>query len=80
MLVKPSRRPAQRAAQAASVPTETQEPGKLNPEVLKLGLVSFLTDLSSEAIFSVFAVFFTTVAGAPAALLGLIEGLADFSA
>ncbi len=55
-------------------------PGKLNPEVLKLGLVSFLTDLSSEAIFSVFAVFFTTVAGASSALLGLIEGLADFSA
>jgi len=49
-------------------------------DVLKLGLVSFLTDLSSEMIFSVFAVFFTTVAGASAALLGLIEGLADFSA
>ena len=53
---------------------------KLNPEILKLGLVSFLTDLSSEAIFSVFAVFFTTVAGASSALLGLIEGMADFSA
>jgi len=53
---------------------------KLNPEVLKLGLVSFLTDLSSEANFSVFAVFFTTVAGASNALLGLIQGLADFSA
>jgi MFS family permease len=53
---------------------------KLNPEVIKLGLVSFLTDFSSEAIFSVFAVFFTTVAGASSALLGLIEGLADFSA
>ena len=46
---------------------------KLNPEIFKLGLVSFLTDLSSEAIFSVFAVFFTTVAGASAALLGLIR-------
>ena len=53
---------------------------KLNPEILKLGLVSFLTDFSSEAIFSVFAVFFTTIAGASTALLGLIEGLADFSA
>lgn len=31
-------------------------------------------------IFSVFAVFFTTVAGATASLLGLIEGLADLSA
>jgi MFS family permease len=31
-------------------------------------------------IFSVFAVFFTTVAGASSALLSLIDGLADFSA
>jgi MFS family permease len=31
-------------------------------------------------IFSVFAVFFTTVAGASNALLGLIEGMADLSA
>lgn len=53
---------------------------KLHPDVLKLGLVSFLTDLSSEMIFSVFAIVFTTVAGASSALLGLIEGLADFSA
>ena len=53
---------------------------KLHPDILKLGVVSFLTDLSSEMIFSVFAIFFTTVAGASSALLGLIEGLADFSA
>lgn len=53
---------------------------RLHPDVLKLGLVSFLTDLSSEMIFAVFAIFFTTVAGASSALLGLIEGLADFSA
>jgi MFS family permease len=52
----------------------------VHPDVLKLGLVSFLTDLSSEIIFSVFAIFFTTVAGASAALLGLVEGLADLSA
>jgi len=52
----------------------------IHPDVFKLGLVSFLTDLSSEMIFSVFAVFFTTIAGASAALLGLVEGLADLSA
>lgn len=52
----------------------------VHPDVLKLGLVSFLTDLSSEMIFSVFAIFFTTVAGASAAVLGLVEGLADLSA
>jgi MFS family permease len=52
----------------------------VHPDVLKLGFVSLLTDLSSEMIFSVFAIFFTTIAGASAALLGLIEGIADFSA
>mgnify|MGYP000969673779 CR=1 FL=1 len=55
----------------------THPPGRLHPDIFKLGLVSFLTDLSSEMVFSVFAIFFTTVAGASAALLGLIEGLAD---
>jgi len=52
----------------------------VHPDVLKLGLVSFLTDVSSEMIFSVFAIFFTTIAGASSALLGLVEGFADFSA
>jgi MFS family permease len=61
-------------------PTPSSDKPKLHPDVLKLGLVSFLTDLSSEMIFSVFAIVFTTVAGASSALLGLIEGLADFSA
>ncbi len=60
--------------------TAPENPAGLHPDVLKLGLVSFLTDLSSEMVFSVFAIFFTTVAGASAALLGLIEGLADLSA
>lgn len=62
-------------------PDNTKNVGqRLHPDVLKLGWVSFLTDLSSEMIFAVFAIFFTTVAGASSALLGLIEGLADFSA
>ena len=65
--------------------TDTPQPAartflNVHPDVLKLGLVSFLTDLSSEMIFSVFAIFFTTIAGASSALLGLVEGLADFSA
>ena len=74
--------PAAAGATAATAATAATGPvrGKIHPDVLKLGLVSFLTDLSSEMIFSVFAIFFTTVAGASSALLGLIEGLADFSA
>ena len=48
--------------------------------IFMLGPVSFLTDLSSEMIFSVFSVFLTAILGASAALLGLIEGMADFAA
>ena len=51
----------------------------VHPDVLKLGVVSFLTDISSEAIFSVFSIFFTVIVGASASLLGLIEGFSDFS-
>ena len=76
---EPSLPPAPAAPDATAPPTQGPR-WKLHPDVLKLGLVSFLTDLSSEMIFSVFAVFFTTVAGASSALLGLIEGMADFSA
>lgn len=51
----------------------------VDKRVFLLGVVSFLTDISSEAIFSVFSVFFTVVLGASTAILGLIEGLSDFS-
>ncbi|MGA7181086.1 MAG: MFS transporter [Thiobacillaceae bacterium] len=61
-------------------PDSAEKKFGVHPDVLKLGLVSFLTDLSSEMIFSVFAIFFTTIAGASAALLGMVEGLADLSA
>ena len=63
--------------------TEQKQPDQnigVHPDVVKLGLVSMLTDLSSEMIFSVFAIFFTSVAGASTALLWLIEGCADLSA
>jgi len=52
----------------------------VDKNIFLLGIVSFLTDVSSEMIFSVFSIFFTTILGATAALLGLIEGLADFAA
>jgi MFS family permease len=52
----------------------------VDSDVIRLGWVSFLTDISSEAIFSVFSIFFTVILGASAALLGLVEGFADFSA
>ena len=62
----------------ASVPEETVL--GVHRGIFMLGLVSFLTDLSSEMIFSVFSIFLTVILGASAALLGLIEGMADFAA
>jgi MFS family permease len=62
------------------LPEQTKMKLGVHVDVLKLGLVSLLTDLSSEMIFSVFAIFFTTIAGASASLLGVVEGAADFSA
>lgn len=49
-------------------------------EVVLLGMVSFLTDVSSEAIFAVLPLFVTTLFGASALMLGAMEGLADFAA
>jgi MFS family permease len=48
-------------------------------QVFWLGVVSFFTDLSSEMIFSVLAVFLSVILGASALTIGLMEGLADFA-
>ncbi len=48
--------------------------------VYLLGIVSFLTDVSSEMIFPLLPLFFTTILGAGAEVLGLIEGVADSAA
>lgn len=45
-----------------------------------LGVTSFLTDVSSEIVFPLFAPFATEVLGASAAVLGMIEGLAESAA
>ncbi len=45
--------------------------------VVALGVVSFLTDLSTEMIYPLLPVFLATTLGASAATLGLIEGLAE---
>ena len=60
-------------------PAPRRDASAIHPDVVRLGVVSLLTDVSSEMIFSVFAVFFTTVIGASTVLLGTIEGLADLS-
>ena len=49
----------------------------LNPTVVKLGLVSFFADVSSEMLYPITPIFLTTVLGASMTSLGLIEGLAE---
>lgn len=48
--------------------------------VVALGLVSLLTDLSSEMIYPLLPAFLTVVLGAGAASLGVIEGVAETTA
>jgi len=48
--------------------------------VVALGVVSFLTDMSSEMIYPLLPVFLTTVLGAGALALGVVEGVAETTA
>ena len=52
----------------------------LNPNVFFLGLVSFLTDVSSEMIFTLLPLFLFNVLGVTTTVIGLIEGVADATA
>ncbi len=49
----------------------------LTGNILVFGLVSFLTDVSSEMIYPLLPLFLTAVLGAGPVFLGLIEGLAE---
>ncbi|HKZ50908.1 MAG TPA: MFS transporter, partial [Dehalococcoidia bacterium] len=48
--------------------------------ILVLGLVSFFTDISSEMIYPLVPLFLSGSLGAPAAVVGLIEGIAESTA
>lgn len=51
----------------------------VNKDVFLLGIVSFLTDVSSEMIFSIFSLFVTLILGLSTLFLGIVEGLSDFA-
>jgi MFS family permease len=51
-----------------------------HPNVVALGLVSFLTDVSSEMLVPVMPLFITATLGASVASLGVIEGIAECTA
>jgi len=52
----------------------------LSKNVWIMGVVSLLNDLSSETVYPLVPIFLTSVLGAPASIVGLIEGIADASA
>lgn len=52
----------------------------ISRNVFILGITSFLTDLSTEVVYPLVPLFLTTVLGAPFAIVGLIEGIAESTA
>ena len=65
-------------------PSQVDAPRKrifgLNPNVFFLGLVSFLTDVSSEMIFTLLPLFLANILGAATVIIGFIEGVAESTA
>ncbi|PIU33652.1 MFS transporter, partial [Candidatus Shapirobacteria bacterium CG07_land_8_20_14_0_80_39_18] len=45
-----------------------------------MGLTSFFNDVASEMIYPIVPIFLTSVLGAPVAIVGLIEGVAESTA
>lgn len=52
-------------------------PQQLPKPVRNLGWISFFTDFASEMVYPVVPLFLTAALGAPVAVLGLIEGVAE---
>ncbi|MBI3080285.1 MAG: MFS transporter [candidate division NC10 bacterium] len=73
-------------AQGSPAPTLTQQAGesaagrRLGQNVVALGVVSLLTDTSTEMVTPLLPLFLTTVLGAGPAFLGLVEGAAESAA
>lgn len=75
----PEPAPPRGAPPAAAAATEVSRT-RLHRNVVALGLVSLLTDFSSEMIYPLLPVFLTATLGAGPAALGLIEGMAETTA
>ncbi|MCZ7624967.1 MAG: MFS transporter [Candidatus Methylomirabilota bacterium] len=69
---------------SASKPTGSDSRGTgpfgLTRNVVALGLVSLLTDVSSEMIYPLLPLFLTSVLGAGQTFVGLVEGIAESAA
>ncbi|MDQ7830116.1 MAG: MFS transporter [Desulfovibrionaceae bacterium] len=52
-------------------------PSRLPESVVKLGWISFFTDVASEMVYPVVPLFLTAALGAPVVVIGAIEGVAE---
>jgi MFS family permease len=52
----------------------------ISKNIFALGLVSFFNDVASEMIYPIVPIFLTSILGAPVAIVGLIEGIAESTA
>jgi MFS family permease len=69
------------AKDVSAPPAKGLRPGGVfTPNVIALGVVSLLTDASSEMIYPLLPLFLSTVLGAGPAFVGLIEGIAESTA
>ena len=62
--------------QIMRIETRSSTPS-LPKSVIKLGWVSFFTDVASEMLYPVVPLFLTSALGAPVVVLGIIEGVAE---
>ncbi|MDR3686814.1 MAG: MFS transporter, partial [Coriobacteriia bacterium] len=85
----PAPPPVPSASDAATEPGTSLAPGPggsgrriagLSPEVLRLGLVSFFADVSSEMLYPITPIFLASVLHAPVEVIGVIEGFAEAAA
>lgn len=69
----------EKTTETSTAPSNQQNTShsKLHPTILKLGLVSFFADISSEMLYPITPIFLTTVLGASMTSLGVIEGCAE---
>jgi len=66
--------------ESLKVPTQTaiqSKPAWLNRNILGMGLASLFSDMNHEMASAVLPIFLSSVLGAPAFALGVIEGVAD---
>ncbi len=65
---------------AAPVDQTDRKIAGLSSNVIWMGVVSFLNDLSSDMIFPFIPIFLTSVLGASFTFVGIVEGIADATA